>query len=39
LQSELAALGYLAAVQAGMNRNHAPMEEIFRAVLAKTLRG
>jgi cell filamentation protein len=30
---------YFAAVQAGMSRNYAPMEAIFRAVLAKTLRG
>lgn len=29
---------YFAAVQAGMDRNYAPMEAIFRAVLAKTLR-
>lgn len=28
---------YFAAVQAGMGRNYAPMEAIFRAVLAKTL--
>ncbi|MHB9102242.1 MAG: Fic/DOC family protein [Sulfuricella sp.] len=30
---------YFAAVQAGMGRDYAPMEAIFRAVLAKTLRG
>jgi cell filamentation protein len=30
---------YFAAVQAGMSRDYAPMEAIFRAVLAKTLRG
>ncbi len=29
---------YFAAVQAGMGRNYVPMETIFRAVLAKTLR-
>lgn len=30
---------YFAAVQAGMGRDYAPMEAIFRAVIAKTLRG
>lgn len=29
---------YFAAVQAGMGRNYAPMEAIFRTVIAKTLR-
>ncbi|MBU1691790.1 MAG: Fic family protein [Gammaproteobacteria bacterium] len=29
---------YFAAVQSGMGRNYAPMEAIFRAVIAKTLR-
>lgn len=30
---------YFAAVQAGMGRDYAPMEAIFRAVVEKTLRG
>lgn len=30
---------YFTAVQAGMSRNYVPMEEVFRAVLVKTLRG
>jgi len=29
---------YFAAVQAGMDYNYAPMESIFRTVLARTLR-
>lgn len=29
---------YIAAVQAGLDRNYAPMTEIFRAVIARTLR-
>jgi cell filamentation protein len=30
---------YIGAVHAGLDRNYAPMAEIFRAVIARTLRG
>jgi len=30
--------GYFASVQAGMDYNYAPMESIFRSVLARTIR-